>query len=62
MIPGRQPVRSGMVGPGATTYPCFSTGLPRSEYTLAEVLKHAGYSTGMVGKWHLGEMNNKGIP
>lgn len=36
--------------------------IPDSTLTIAEVLKQAGYATGIVGKWGLGAPNTAGLP
>ena len=33
----------------------YVTGLPPNELTIAQLLRRNGYSTGLVGKWNLGE-------
>jgi len=53
---GRMPVRSGTDG---YVEPGQPGGLDPKEVTLAEILKGAGYSTAMYGKWHLGETHER---
>ena len=55
---GRNPNRSGLT---TVMMPGQSGGLPHAEWTLASVLKTAGYSTYFIGKWHLGE-DESGMP
>src|SRR5688572_17784009 len=33
-----------------------------NDFTVTEILKQAGYQTGCVGKWGLGEENTEGVP
>ncbi|XP_067889238.1 steryl-sulfatase-like isoform X2 [Heterodontus francisci] len=57
VLTGRYPVRSGMASRqriGAYIFAAGSGGLPTNETTFAKLLKEQGYSTGLVGKWHLG--------
>jgi len=49
---GRIPNRSGMT---TVAFQGQGGGLPAAEWTLASVLKTAGYKTFFTGKWHLGE-------
>ncbi len=54
LLTGRYPIRSGMCGGRRVLFPDSKGGLPTSEFTLAEVLRPAGYATAHIGKWHLG--------
>jgi len=52
LMTGRYPLRYGLqtlVIPASMSY-----GLPTDEWLLPQALKEAGYSTGIIGKWHLG--------
>lgn len=60
LLTGRHPFRYGLqtgVIPTGQTY-----GLSTSERTLPQALKDTGYSTAIVGKWHLGHGDKKYWP
>jgi arylsulfatase A len=60
LLTGRYQQRAGIeaVIHPASDHPEHRKGLHESEVTFAEVLKQAGYTTGLVGKWHQGYPEN----
>ncbi len=59
LMTGKHPVTFGFRDNLAPVQPGHDpefVGLPLNQTTLAERLKRLGYTTGIVGKWHLGEL------
>nr|WP_295924898.1 sulfatase [uncultured Dyadobacter sp.] len=56
LLTGRLPARTGVYGKGDVFRQNSASGLPLKEITIAEMLKMKGYATGLVGKWHLGHL------
>ncbi|UCH14978.1 MAG: sulfatase [Bacteroidales bacterium] len=54
LLTGRLPQRMGING---VFFPESFTGMPQDEITIAEMLKEKDYTTGIVGKWHLGHLH-----
>jgi arylsulfatase A-like enzyme len=54
LLTGCYAMRVGMHG--RVCFPNEPKALDPSEYTMAEMLKDAGYATGIFGKWHLGHL------
>jgi len=65
-VPSRTQLLTGRYMPrvdfGGGTGSDGTGGLPDRELTLAEALKDVGYSTHMLGKWHLGYMEDRFLP
>ncbi len=53
LLTGRYPQRAGLDDALSAS---ATIGLEPGEITIADVLKGAGYRTGLVGKWHLGHL------
>ena len=52
LLTGRYPLRAGMPGNAGSIK--GRAGMPATEVTIAETLRHSGYATAHIGKWHLG--------
>jgi arylsulfatase A-like enzyme len=60
LMTGRYPLRYGLQT--AVILSAHTYGLPTDEWLLPQALKEAGYTTAIVGKWHLGHGDPKYWP
>lgn len=51
IMTGKYPIRTGLTN---VLFPTAKKGISPDETTMPEMLRQQGYSTGIVGKWHLG--------
>ncbi len=59
LLTGQAPARTGILD---YLRPNSGRALADSHITIAEMLKRAGYTTGMIGKWHLTGYKHHGAP
>ena len=60
LMTGRYPIRMGLQC--GVIRPWAMHGLPLDERTLPQALKEVGYTTALVGKWHLGHNKREYLP
>jgi arylsulfatase A-like enzyme len=60
LMTGRYPLRYGLQT--AVILSAHTYGLPTDEWLLPQALKETGYSTAIIGKWHLGHADPKYWP
>jgi arylsulfatase A-like enzyme len=59
LISGRYQQRFGIEAPLANAVRAGDRGLPATGHSLPQLLKDRGYATALIGKWHLGYVEDK---
>ena len=63
MLTGRNhhAVHMGGIAEGGSAFPGYDCIIPREAASIAEVLRHSGYSTAAFGKWHLTPLREQSL-